>query len=467
MDKAQRHVITLSCIAAIGSLLFGYDTAVISGAVDPLKVYFNLDPLELGWLVGSALIGTMLGVLFSGRATDRFGRRSILLAAALLFLASGIWCYVARSVTELVIARIVGGVGIGLASLLVPIYIAEISPPAKRGALVQLNQIGILVGMLLSYVANAWIASRGDAAWLAATGWRVMLGAEAIPAAVFLPLVFLLPESPRWLLQRGREESARRILATLADPATADAELTEIKTSLAQRSFAMMDLFKKGLRKTVFVTVILAFFQAITGINIVMYYAPMIFTRAGVGTGMALSHSVIIGLVMLVFTMVALLIVDQRGRRPLMMLGSAGMGLSMLVFGALFPHSAGSGWLLLICVLAYVSFFSVGMGGVYFIIVSEIFPTRVRGTAASLSVVSLWVGNYLISVVFPYMLSSLGHISFYIFSALCFLCLLFVFAFLPETKGKSLEQLEDTLLDESREKIRTGPHAPAAGLPSK
>jgi MFS family permease len=212
----------------------------------------------------------------------------------------------------------------------------------------------------------------------------------------------------------------------------------------------LADLFQKGQRGTVIMAVILAFFQAITGINIVMYYAPTIFTTAGVSTSTALSHSVIIGLVMLIFTMGAMCLVDRLGRRPIMLIGSAGMGIALVLLGFFFTKTGGSGWELLVCILAYVSFFSVGMGGVYFVVVSEIFPTRIRGTAASLSVVVLWCGNYLISLLFPFMLAALGNITFYVFAFMCLLCFVFVFVFLPETKGKTLEDLEKSFFSEAR-----------------
>ncbi|MFA5056974.1 MAG: sugar porter family MFS transporter [Opitutaceae bacterium] len=444
------YILFVSVVAAVGALLFGYDTAVVSGTVDALRTHFALDPLRLGWVVGSALIGSVAGVVLAGPITDWAGRRTVLAFSAFLFLISGIWCYLSRSETELVIARIVGGVGIGFASLLVPVYIAEIAPPKIRGAMVLLNQIGILVGMLLSYMVNAWIGSWGNDQWLADVGWRIMLGASAIPAAIFFILSFVIPESPRWLFKKGRAEAARKVLQKLHGADVVEAEKQEIQASLSQHQAKLADLFQKGLRGTVIMAVILAFFQAITGINIVMYYAPTIFTTAGVSTSKALSHSVIIGLVMLIFTMGAMCLVDRLGRRPIMMLGSAGMGIALVLLGFFFTSAGGSGWGLLACILAYVSFFSVGMGGVYFVVVSEIFPTRIRGTAASLSVVVLWCGNYLISLLFPSMLAALGNVTFYVFAFMCLLCFIFVFAFLPETKGKTLEDLEKSFFTDSR-----------------
>lgn len=443
--KKKLHVIYISVVAAVGSLLFGYDTAVISGTVDALRTHFALDPLRLGWVVGSALIGCIGGALVAGELTDWLGRRKVLALSAILFLVSAVWCYFSRTENELIWARILGGVGVGFASLVVPVYIAELAPPENRGALVQLNQIGILVGMVLSYIVNAWIGAKGDAAWLAHTGWRIMLGAEAIPSALFLGLLFAIPESPRWLVKQGRTQRARQILERLHGAETAKIELQEITESMDGLQFKARDLFKKGTRGTVIFAVILALLQAVTGINVVMYYAPTIFTSAGVATSTALGHSVIIGLVMLFFTLGSMFLVDRFGRRPIMLLGSAGMGFSLALLGFNFGHAGAGGWGMLMCILIYVAFFSVGMGGIFFVVISEIFPTRIRGTAASLAVVFLWVGNYLVSLLFPMMLAALAGSVFYVYAFLCLVCFLFIFAYLPETKGRTLEEIEKLL----------------------
>jgi MFS transporter, SP family, arabinose:H+ symporter len=439
------YVVFVSVVAAMGGLLFGYDTAVISGAVEALRGHFKLDPLELGWVVGSALIGCVIGAAVAGKLTDRLGRRTVLALSAFLFLASGIWCYLTTSVTELVAARMVGGIGVGVASLLVPVYIAELAPPGSRGALVSLNQVAILVGMVLSYLANAWIGGRGDAAWLADTGWRVMLSAEAVPALIFLALSLIIPESPRWLLKRGRTEQARAVLERLHGAVTAHAELTEIREAISHEQASVAELFRRGTRGIVFMTMVLALFQAITGINIVMYYAPTIFTSCGIGTGTALDHSVIIGLVMLVFTFGSMALVDRVGRRAIMLLAAAGMGVSLTLLGWMFAGVAGDGMWLLLWILTYVSSFSIGMGGIYWVVVSEIFPTRVRGAAMSLSVIFLWGGNYLVSQFFPALLAALNNRVFFVFALMCLACLIFIWRFVPETRGKTLEQIEGEL----------------------
>jgi MFS transporter, SP family, arabinose:H+ symporter len=438
-------VIFISSVAAMGALLFGYDTAVISGAVEPLRQHFSLDPLALGWVVGSALIGCVVGAALAGKLTDALGRRAVLWLSGLLFLISGIWCYFSPSVGQLVAARILGGLGVGVASLLVPVYIAELSPPESRGALVSINQVAILVGMVLSYLVNAWIGRLGDGGWLSESGWRVMLGAEAVPALIFLALSLRIPESPRWLLKRGSVERARAVLGLLHGEAAGLRELEEIRNAIAHEQGTVSELLKRGSRGTVVMAMVLALFQAITGINIVMYYAPTIFTSAGIGTGAALEHSVIIGLVMLVFTLASMLLVDRAGRRPIMLFAAAGMGLSLTLLGIMFTAGATNGRWLLLWILTYVSSFSIGMGGIYWVVVSEIFPTRVRGAAMSLSVVFLWGGNYLVSQFFPAMLAALNSRVFFVFAVMCAACFAFIWKFVPETKGKTLEEIEREL----------------------
>jgi SP family arabinose:H+ symporter-like MFS transporter len=472
-SRLNFYVCRICLVATLGGLLFGYDTAVISGANDALKVHFHLSDFYLGWVVGSALLGCCAGVLVAGKLTDLIGRRAVLALSAVLFLVSALICAITVTPTELVCARILGGIGVGMASLLSPLYIAELSPSRIRGALVSLNQIAILVGMVLSYFVNAWIAKWGmeyythpgdqfiahyagqpdppaDPAqfWLQTMGWRYMLGAMAIPAAIFLLLTFGIPESPRWLLKRERIDDARGVLKRInGDDAVVEAEMTEIRTAIAHEQGKLAELFRPGTRGTVFMAMVLALFQAITGINIVMYYAPTIFTSAGMGAVAALSTTVIIPVVMIAFTIGSMFLVDRVGRKPIMLLASAGMGISLALLGYTFAHQAGAhadaG--LLECILTYVASFSIGMGGIYWVVVTEIFPTRVRGAASSLSVVFLWGGNFLVSLYFPVMLAQMKGDAFFVFAAMCALCFVFILLCVPETKGKSLEQIEHEL----------------------
>jgi SP family arabinose:H+ symporter-like MFS transporter len=440
------YVYRICLVATLGGLLFGYDTAVISGANDALKAHFQLSDLRLGSVVASALIGCVIGVLIAGKLTDFIGRRAVLALSAVLFLVSALACTITHTASELIVARILGGIGVGMASLLSPLYIAELSPARIRGAMVSLNQIAILVGMVLSYFANAWIAREGDAAWLVESGWRYMLGAMSVPAVLFLLLTFTIPESPRWLLKRGRTDEARDVLLRInGDAGGVERELTDIRAAIAHEQGKLSELFRPNTRGTVFMAMVLALFQAITGINIVMYYAPTIFTSAGIGTLAALSDAVIIPVVMILFTIGSMFLVDRAGRKPIMLFASAGMGISLALLGLVFAHSGGSGWSLLVWILTYVASFSIGMGGIYWVVVTEIFPTRVRGAASSLSVVFLWGGNYLVSLFFPAMLAALHGGAFYVFAFMCLLCFFFILFCMPETKGKSLEQIEHDL----------------------
>ena len=438
----------LICIAAaVDSSIYGYDTAVISGTADALRSHFRLDPLALGWVVGSALLGCVAGVLVVGRLTDWFGRRRMFVASALIFLLSALWCYVAPSVFQLVMARIMGGIGVGFASLLVPVYIAEISPAKIRGALVSLHQFGIVTGMTLAYVVNAWIGRGGDAQWLADRGWRLMLVATAVPAIVFLLLTFAMPESPRWLMKRGRLSDSLAVLRRLHGDAAAEAETQEIRTTIDEERGGIRALFKRGVRGVMFMAMALALFQAITGINVIMYYAPSIYTSVGVGAANALAYQVINGLALIVGTVSSMFVVDRLGRRPIMLMAIAAMGLSIGLMGAFFGRAAGGGlgWGMVACTLLYIFAFNFGMGGIYWVMVSEIFPTRIRGAASSLSVMFLWGGNWVVLLLFPTMLQVFGGSVFYLFAGICAVCLVFMWMFVPETKGKTLEHIEREL----------------------
>lgn len=438
----KTYVLLVSMAAACGGLVFGYDTGVISGAVEPLRTHFALDPFNLGVLVSSALIGCIGGVIVAGALTDWLGRRTVIALSAILFMISAVWCYYSRSAMELTLARILGGVGVGFASLVAPVYIAELAPAKVRGGLVLLNQVGILVGMDLSYLVNAWIGHEREAVWLAEHGWRLMLGAVGIPAVIYFLLSLLIPESPRWLLKQRRSEDAMKVLRKLHGDERAEVEAAEISQTLSQDQGKFRELFQAGSRGIILMAVILAIFQATTGINIIMYYAPTIFISAGIGTGSALGHSVIIGTVMLFFTIGSTFLVDSLGRRPMMLFAAAGMGTSIALMGYFFGDATGSSWKLLACVLAYVTSFAIGMGGIFFVVISEIFPTRIRGAATSVAVCVLWCGNYTVSLVFPAMLAAMAGNSFYVFAAVCFACFAFVWRFVPETKGKTLEQIE-------------------------
>lgn len=438
----------LICVAAaIDSSIYGYDTAVISGTADALRAHFRLDPLAIGWVVGSALLGCVIGVLAVGRLTDWLGRRRMFVASAFIFLLSALWCYVAPSVAQLVMARILGGVGVGFASLLVPVYIAEISPAKIRGALVSLHQFGIVTGMTLAYLVNAWIGRGGNAEWLADRGWRLMLVATAVPAVVFLLLTLVMPESPRWLMKRGRLSESLAVLRRLHGDEAAEVENREIRATITEERLGIGALFKRGVRGVMFMAMTLALFQAITGINVIMYYAPSIYTSVGVGAANALAYQVINGLALIAGTISSMFVVDRLGRRPIMLMAITAMGFSIGMMGAFFGHATGGGlgWGMVACTLLYIYAFNFGMGGIYWVMVSEIFPTRIRGAASSLSVMFLWGGNWVVLLLFPTMLQVFRGSVFYLFAGICVVCLIFMWMFVPETKGKTLEHIEREL----------------------
>jgi sugar porter (SP) family MFS transporter len=440
-----RYVYAISTIAAIGGILFGYDTAVISGTTEALQSYFDLDDTTLGWIVSSALIGCIFGVTVAGWIIDTFGRKKGMSFAGFLFTISAISCAFPISMEFLIVARLVGGIGVGVASMATPIYIAEIAPPSIRGTLVSINQVAIIFGMVLAYSANRFIIGQGDEVWMTNWGWRWMFATETVPAIIYLLLIYFIVESPRWLAKNQQFVNAKLVLQKIARPELVEQTYSAILKNLKEEEGQLGELFLPKTRRITIMAMILALFQAITGINVVMYYAPRIFLTAGIGIGDAYGHSIIIGLVMFVFTLVSLFLVDRIGRRPLLLIASCGMGVSLVLLGMAFPNAEDGATLLLFYTLSYVSFFSVGMGGIFWVVVSEIFPNRLRGRAMTISVIFLWGGNFLVAQFFPVMLSVLKEKVFFVFAFSCAVCFLFIYLTVSETKGQSLEDIENKL----------------------
>lgn len=433
------YAIYVSGVAALGGLLFGYDTAVIAGTVEFLQKRFNLSDLALGWTVSSALVGCMAGAWLAGGMADRIGRKKSLLVCAALFFASSVWSAIPSSAGELALARILGGIGIGAASMLTPVYISEISPTKMRGALTTLNQCAVLVGMVLVYLVNARLSMMGDEAWRVTTAWRWMFGSGAFPAAVFFTLLFFIPESPRWLALKGRMTEAMRVLEKTGDLV----KIESLKASSDARS-RLSECFHPPLRKTFLIGAGLAVLQQITGINIVMYYAPRIFSSAGIETASAIGHSVFIGLIMLLFTFAAMFLADKAGRRPLLLISAFGMTAGLFGLGWAYSQAASGGnpSTLLAWVLLYVAAFSIGMGPLVWTVIGEVFPNRIRTQAASACVLLLWLANFAVSQFFPWLLSTFEYRVFWLFGAICLLAAGFIWLLVPETKGRSLEDLE-------------------------
>ena len=450
LPAAGRHYLWLTAgVAALGGLLFGYDTAVISGAIEPLRTDFGLSAAEKGWAAGSALVGCVPGVLLAGVLADRCGRKLALVVAALLFLISAVGTALPQTFTQFVIFRALGGVAVGIASITSPMYIAEISPARLRGKMVSLNQLAIISGMLVVYFVNYGIALLGDDTWLAARGWRWMFASEALPALLLLALLFLVPESPRFLCRTGRRERAREVLARIGGGEWANAEMARIESATGQSVGRWRDLLRPGLRVALVVGIALAILQQVTGINVFLYYAPDIFrSMAGSTTDIALLQTIIVGAVNLTFTVVAILTVDRLGRRPLMLAGAAGMGISLCAIGAAAWAGAVGGWLL-VFVLGYIACFAISVGPVTWVILSEIFPNHLRGRALGIATFFLWTANYLVSQTFPMMAENQmlldrfhGGFPFFVYGAFCVVLVVLVGRFVPETKGRPLEEIE-------------------------
>ncbi len=441
------YVYLLAFVAALGGLLFGYDTAVISGAIGFMEEHFGLDEIQKGWVASCALLGCILGAAGAGVLSDALGRKKVLLLSAVLFTVSALGAALPSSVTQFVIARILGGLGIGMASMVSPLYIAEVAPARIRGRMVSLNQLAIVSGMVVVYCVNSRIANLGDNAWNVALGWRWMFASGALPAALFFILLFLVPESPRWLTERGREGEALAVLERVGGREEAAVQMQDIRLVLAQESGSLGQLFTPGMRAPLMIALALAVLQQITGINIVLYYAPEIFKTAGVKATQAIGDTITVGVVNMLFTLIAIWMVDRLGRKPLLLIGTVGMGVSLAMLGGAFASKQVGGPWVLICTLGYVAAFAMAMGPVVWVIMAEIFPTQIRGRAMSIATVCLWTACYGVSQTFPWMLKRLqGPLTFWFYAAMCLLAFLFAAFFLPETKGKTLEEIERSWL---------------------
>ncbi len=443
------YLILVCLVAALGGLLFGYDTAVISGAIGFLQKHFDLDPQWwTGLTAACTLLGCALGVSVAGILSDRLGRKKVLVISAILFLISALGTALPRNLTEFIIFRIIGGIGVGAASITSPMYIAEISPARIRGRMVSVNQFAIISGMLVVYFVNYFIVSTNTEAWNVDFGWRWMFGSEALPALLLLVLLFLVPESPRWLTKQGRCDEALAILSRVGGSQQAKDELAAIEDAIAQESESTAQLFQPGMRIVLVIGVGLAILQQVTGINVFLYYAPEIFKTMGAETDVALLQTVLVGAVNLTFTIIAIWTVDRLGRKPLMIVGAAGMGISLLAMGLAAFYQKTEAWLL-IFILGYIACFALSVGPVTWVILSEIFPTRIRGRAMAIAVVCLWLANYLVTQTFTVMdraqwlIDKFHHgFPFWVYAAFCVVEVLFIWRFLPETKGKTLEEIE-------------------------
>lgn len=454
------YVWMISLVAAMGGLLFGYDWVVIGGAKPFFEKYFQLDSGQLsGWANSCALLGCLAGSLISGVMSDRFGRKRLLVVSALLFAVSSVLTGWAGTFNEFVLWRIVGGVAIGMASNLSPMYIAEVAPARMRGRLVAINQLTIVIGILAAQLINLKIARPipADAtaefirqSWNGQYAWRWMFTAVAFPSLVFLVGALLVPESPRWLIKNGNRDKARGILARIGGGNYADSELQDIGTTIAREEVnhvRFRDLLEPRMTRILGIGIVLAVLQQWCGINVIFNYAEEIFAAAGYDISDTLKNIAWTGSVNLVFTFVALGVVDRGGRRILMLVGAAGLAVIYLVMGFCY-HGGVKGLPMLLLVLAAISCYSMSLAPVTWVLISEIFPNRIRGAAVSVAVSALWIACFILTFAFPVLNKSLGPAAtFWLFSGICMAGLVFIFRRVPETKGKTLEQVEKELVD--------------------
>lgn len=452
------YLVFLSVVAALGGFLFGYDTAVISGTIAQVTEQFRLDALQQGWYVGCALVGSIIGVLFAGILSDKFGRKFTMILSAILFSTSAIGCAVSVDFNQLVVYRIIGGVGIGVVSIISPLYISELAVAQYRGRLVSLYQLAVTIGFLGAYLVNYQLLGYSTSNPDIVTGWwslifvtevwRGMLGMEILPALLFFIIIFFIPESPRWLILKGREEKATNILERIYT-SSKDAlfQLAETKSVLSSESKSEWKLLlQPGIRKAVIIGVCIAMLGQFMGVNAVLYYGPSIFENAGLSGGDSLFYQVLVGLVNTLTTVLALVIIDKIGRKKLVYYGVSGMVISLILIATYFIY--GESWgissiFLLIFFLFYVFCCAVSICAVVFVLLSEMYPTRVRGFAMSIAGFALWIGTYLIGQLTPWMLQNLTPAgTFILFAIMCVPYMLIVWKLVPETTGKSLEEIE-------------------------
>lgn len=438
-DNSFGFVYIAAAISALGGMLFGYDTGVISGAILFIRKDFSLTPTQVEVVVSCVLIGALLGALTGGILADRFGRRRVIISTAVLFVFGAIVTAFSPTITLLISGRIIVGAAIGVASFTAPLYISEVSPVKIRGRLVSINQLALTSGIVISYLV--------DYALVGIQGWRWMFGLAAFPAAILAAGMFWLPESPRWLLSQNLTDSARQVLIRIRKTKNVKAELEDIQNSLAVQSGSWTDLFTPLIRPALIVGVVLAVLQQITGINTVIYYAPMIFEFTGIKSDSAsLLATVGVGLVNVLMTMVALLLVDRMGRRPLLLIGLIGMiaGLASLGLAFRLPGISGSvGTMAEVSLMLYVGAFAIGLGPVFWLLISEIYPLKIRGLAMSVATAANWGANLLVALTFLTLIQAAGRwLTFWIYGIVGIIAWLFTWFWVPETKGRTLEEIE-------------------------
>ena len=456
IEKGNKTFLATVCfVASLGGVLFGFDTAVISGTFSFVEEYFSLDKIEVGWFASSALVGAIAGAAIAGVLSDKYGRKPVLMVAAMLFFISAFGSTVPPNFVFLICARLIGGFGVGMASVLAPLYISEIAPPKIRGRLVALYQLSIVIGILLAYFSN-WLLlgfSQNNQVAFSSTGifhkilvsevWRGMFGSEMLPSGLFIILLFLIPESPRWLIKNGQHDKGYNILVKISGAIIAKTELAEIKETVNLVKGKISELIKPGLRLALIAGVGLSVFGQFTGVNIIVYYGPTILESAGFKLDSALQFQVAIGIINLIFTIIALWKIDSWGRRPLLIWGMAAVFVSLLIIAIQFSIGQTSGIWIVMMLCIYMASLAISINAVIWVLIGEIFPTRIRGRAMSIATFANWGINFLTAFIFPWYVAKIGmNAGFFTFAAMCLLATIFFYKYVPETKGKSLEDIE-------------------------
>jgi SP family arabinose:H+ symporter-like MFS transporter len=445
-------VLLITLVASLGGGLFGFDMAVISGVLPLVQKQFALSASQEGWFVSSALVGCIIGVVISGELSDRFGRKLPLILTALLFISSALGCAFMPGLSGVIAFRIIGGIGIGIASSVVPLYISEIAPAETRGRLVTYYQFALTLGILLAYLSNAALLDMepvkhgvfGASEIFDHQVWRGMLGMGLIPAVFFLFGLFMIPESPRWLIQKGRLKEGASIISRISGKPLTQQEVLGFTALATGKSSSYRDLFSPTLRRALLIGILLPLFSQFSGINAIIYYGPRILGNAGISLSNSLVSQIIFGAANMVFTLLAIWKVDKWGRRPLYLYGTAGAAFSLICTGLCFYLGATSSIWLLLCVLAFLACFACSIGPLKFVVASEIFPGALRGRALAISIMVMWVADTLVGQITPVLLKEIGSAgTFWFFAFFCVIAFLTVYKLLPETKGKSLEQIEN------------------------
>lgn len=456
--KSTVFLIAITLVATLGGLLFGFDMAVISGVLPFVKQQFSLSPAAEGWFVSSALVGCIIGVAFAGALSDRFGRKKMLMLSAILFLLSAVGTAGSADYTILILARMMGGMGVGVASIVAPLYISEIAPAAIRGRLVTFYQLAITAGILVAYLTNAGLLNLSLTYHQQSLGelldyilikevWRAMLGLGVIPSLLFLVGLCFVPESPRWLIHQGREQEGISILTRINGSANAAADVILLKKTPEKESGSYKELFAKEMRRPLLIGLLLPLFSQFSGINAIIYYGPRILNDAGINISNALLGQIIFGLANFLFTLIAVWKVDQMGRRPLYIIGSIGATISLFFTGWCFYSGATNNIALVISIILFLACFAFSIGPLKFVIASEIFPTRIRGRAMGLSIMVMWIADTIVGQLTPLLLGSAGAaITFWFFASCCLVSFIVVYKMVPETKGKSLEEVQDIFI---------------------